>query len=61
MRRPPGLPPRDTPVGRSARAALRAPAGTAIRCGGDQLASRIVSQRDAAWIGAQFGAVDAKQ
>jgi hypothetical protein len=31
-----------------------------IRRGGDQLAFRIVSQRDAAWVGALFVAVDAK-
>ncbi|MET7988391.1 MULTISPECIES: DUF3344 domain-containing protein [unclassified Streptomyces] len=35
--------------------------GPGIRGGGDQLAFRIVSQRDAAWIGALFAAVDAKQ
>ncbi|MFF8530665.1 DUF3344 domain-containing protein [Streptomyces sp. NPDC015532] len=35
--------------------------GKGIRGGGDQLAFRIVSQRDAAWIGALFAAVDAKQ
>jgi hypothetical protein len=35
--------------------------GEGIRGGGDQLAFRIVSQRDAAWIGALFAAVDAKQ
>ncbi|MFF3610425.1 DUF3344 domain-containing protein [Streptomyces sp. NPDC002580] len=35
--------------------------GKGIRSGGDQLAFRIVSQRDAAWIGALFAAVDAKQ
>lgn len=32
-----------------------------IRRGGDQLAFRIVSQRDAAWVGALFVAVDAKK
>ncbi|WP_193241513.1 DUF3344 domain-containing protein [Streptomyces phaeolivaceus] len=31
-----------------------------IRHGGDQLAFRLVSQRDAAWVGALFVAVDAK-
>ncbi|MEH0624435.1 DUF3344 domain-containing protein [Streptomyces stelliscabiei] len=31
-----------------------------IRRGGDQLAFRLVSQRDAAWVGALFVAVDAK-
>ncbi|MFI0962233.1 DUF3344 domain-containing protein [Streptomyces sp. NPDC021080] len=35
--------------------------GKGIRGGGDQLAFRIVSQRDAAWVGALFAAVDAKQ
>ncbi|WP_201452524.1 DUF3344 domain-containing protein [Streptomyces sp. HM190] len=35
--------------------------GDGIRRGGDQLAFRIVSQRDAAWVGALFVAVDAKQ
>ncbi|MEU4168542.1 hypothetical protein AB0F46_16910 [Streptomyces sp. NPDC026665] len=35
--------------------------GKEIRGGGDQLAFRIVSQRDAAWVGALFAAVDAKQ
>jgi hypothetical protein len=35
--------------------------GKGIRRGGDQLAFRIVSQRDAAWVGALFAAVDAKQ
>ncbi|MDX3212979.1 DUF3344 domain-containing protein, partial [Streptomyces scabiei] len=34
--------------------------GDEIRHGGDQLAFRIVSQRDAAWVGALFVAVDAK-
>lgn len=34
--------------------------GDEIRRGGDQLAFRIVSQRDAAWVGALFVAVDAK-
>ncbi|KPI17706.1 hypothetical protein OK074_1727 [Actinobacteria bacterium OK074] len=33
----------------------------AVRGGGDQLALRLVSHRDAAWIGALFVAVDAKQ
>ena len=31
-----------------------------IQRGGDQLAFRLVSQRDAAWVGALFVAVDAK-
>ncbi|MFJ6831936.1 hypothetical protein [Streptomyces sp. NPDC091209] len=35
--------------------------GKGIRRGGDQLAFRIVSQRDAARVGALFAAVDAKQ
>ncbi|MFE9880056.1 DUF3344 domain-containing protein [Streptomyces sp. NPDC005784] len=35
--------------------------GKGIRPGGDQLTFRIVSQRDAAWVGALFAAVDAKQ
>ncbi|WP_330290884.1 DUF3344 domain-containing protein [Streptomyces sp. NBC_00576] len=35
--------------------------GTALRSGGDQLAFRLVSQRDAAWSGALFVAVDARQ
>ncbi|WP_225860689.1 hypothetical protein [Streptomyces triticiradicis] len=35
--------------------------GREIRAGGDQLAFRIVSQRDAAWFEALFAAVDAKQ
>ncbi|MFE4700398.1 hypothetical protein ACFRIC_25370 [Streptomyces sp. NPDC056738] len=35
--------------------------GKEIRAGGDQLAIRIVSQRDAAWVGALFAAVAAKQ
>ncbi|WP_055524102.1 hypothetical protein [Streptomyces graminilatus] len=35
--------------------------GTALRRGGDQLALRLVSQRDAAWTGALFVAVDARQ
>ncbi|MBW8737826.1 MAG: DUF3344 domain-containing protein [Streptomyces turgidiscabies] len=35
--------------------------GTALRRGGDQLAFRLVSQRDAAWAGALFVAVDARQ
>ncbi|MGW2780678.1 hypothetical protein ACWC3X_05415 [Streptomyces populi] len=35
--------------------------GKEIRGGGDQLAIRIVSQRDAAWVEALFAAVDAKQ
>jgi len=34
--------------------------GTALRRGGDQLAFRLVSQRDAAWAGALFVAVDAQ-
>ncbi|WP_328507171.1 DUF3344 domain-containing protein [Streptomyces sp. NBC_00391] len=34
--------------------------GDEIRRGGDQLAFRLVSQRDAAWVGALFVAVDAK-
>ncbi|MGW7205981.1 DUF3344 domain-containing protein [Streptomyces sp. NPDC054837] len=34
--------------------------GTALRPGGDQLAFRLVSQRDAAWTGALFVAVDAQ-
>lgn len=34
--------------------------GTALRPGGDQLAFRLVSQRDAAWAGALFVAVDAR-
>ncbi|MDX3753576.1 DUF3344 domain-containing protein [Streptomyces sp. AK08-02] len=34
---------------------------TALRRGGDQLAFRLVSQRDAAWAGALFVAVDARQ
>ncbi|MEU1037163.1 DUF3344 domain-containing protein [Streptomyces sp. NPDC005551] len=35
--------------------------GTALRRGGDHLAFRLVAQRDAAWAGALFVAVDAKQ
>ncbi|WP_406126359.1 DUF3344 domain-containing protein [Streptomyces sp. NBC_00989] len=35
--------------------------GKALRPGGDQLAFRLVSQRDAAWFGALFVAVDAQQ
>ncbi|WP_406837342.1 hypothetical protein ACICHK_15345 [Streptomyces sp. AHU1] len=35
--------------------------GREIRAAGDQLAFRIVSQRDAAWVEALFAAVDAKQ
>ena len=35
--------------------------GTALRRGGDQPAFRLVSQRDAAWAGALFVAVDARQ
>ncbi|NEA61424.1 DUF3344 domain-containing protein [Streptomyces sp. SID12488] len=35
--------------------------GTALRRGGDQLAFRLVCQRDAAWAGALFVAVDARQ
>ncbi|MFJ3226977.1 DUF3344 domain-containing protein [Streptomyces sp. NPDC086783] len=35
--------------------------GTALRRGGDQLAFRLVAQQDAAWAGALFVAVDAKQ
>ena len=35
--------------------------GDEIPLGGDQLAFRIVSQRDAAWVGALFVAVEAKQ
>jgi hypothetical protein len=35
--------------------------GKALRPGGDQLAFRLVSQRDAAWCGALFVAVDAQQ
>mgnify|MGYP001057664438 FL=1 len=35
--------------------------GPALRGGGDQLAVRLVSQRDAAWAGALFVAVDAQQ
>ncbi|MEU6376627.1 DUF3344 domain-containing protein [Streptomyces sp. NPDC046909] len=35
--------------------------GKALRPGGDQLAFRLVSQRDAAWAGALFVAVDAQQ
>ncbi|MFJ2902960.1 DUF3344 domain-containing protein [Streptomyces sp. NPDC087212] len=34
---------------------------TALRGGGDQLAFRLVSQRDAAWAGVLFAAVDAPQ
>jgi hypothetical protein len=33
----------------------------ALRRGGDQLVFRLVAQRDAAWVGALFVAVDAKQ
>ncbi|MFG2477310.1 hypothetical protein [Streptomyces fagopyri] len=35
--------------------------GTEFRLGGDQLAVRLVSQRDAAWVGALFAAVDAQR
>ncbi|MET7570767.1 DUF3344 domain-containing protein [Streptomyces sp. NPDC005492] len=35
--------------------------GKALRSGGDQVAFRLVSQRDAAWFGALFVAVDAQQ
>ncbi|MES5820997.1 DUF3344 domain-containing protein [Streptomyces sp. RG80] len=35
--------------------------GKALRAGGDQLAFRLVSQRDAAWAGALFVAVDAQK
>ncbi|MGW1213717.1 DUF3344 domain-containing protein [Streptomyces sp. NPDC002499] len=35
--------------------------GSALRRGGDQLAFRLVSQRDAAWAGVLFAAVDAQQ
>ncbi|MFJ6387419.1 DUF3344 domain-containing protein [Streptomyces sp. NPDC091972] len=35
--------------------------GNALRHGGDHLAFRLVSQRDAAWAGALFVAVDARQ
>ncbi|MFJ9374089.1 DUF3344 domain-containing protein [Streptomyces sp. NPDC101455] len=35
--------------------------GKALRPGGDQLAFRLVSHRDAAWFGALFVAVDAQQ
>ncbi|WP_030600868.1 DUF3344 domain-containing protein [Streptomyces fulvoviolaceus] len=35
--------------------------GMALRPGGDQLALRLVSQRDAAWAGALFVTVDAKK
>ncbi|MFJ2826933.1 DUF3344 domain-containing protein [Streptomyces sp. NPDC087263] len=35
--------------------------GKGIRRGGDQLTFRLVSQRDTAWVGALFTAVDAKQ
>ncbi|MEU6356320.1 DUF3344 domain-containing protein [Streptomyces sp. NPDC047072] len=35
--------------------------GKALRSGGDQLAFRLVSQRDAAWAGALFVAVDARK
>jgi hypothetical protein len=35
--------------------------GKGIHGGGDQSAFRIVSQRDTAWVGARFAAVDAKQ
>ncbi|MFK0168216.1 DUF3344 domain-containing protein [Streptomyces sp. NPDC090306] len=35
--------------------------GKALRRGGDQLAFRLVSQRDAAWAGALFVAVDARK
>ncbi|MFJ9894985.1 DUF3344 domain-containing protein [Streptomyces sp. NPDC091280] len=35
--------------------------GKALRPGGDQLAFRLVCQRDAAWFGALFVAVDAQQ
>jgi hypothetical protein len=35
--------------------------GKALRRGGDQLAFRLVSQRDAAWAGVLFVAVDAQQ
>ncbi|MFF3662073.1 hypothetical protein [Streptomyces olivochromogenes] len=35
--------------------------GSEIRGGGDQLGIRLVSQRDAAWVGALLGAVDAQQ
>ncbi|MFD8423484.1 hypothetical protein [Streptomyces sp. NPDC059466] len=34
---------------------------TEFRLGGDQLAVRLVSQRDAAWVGALFAAVDAQR
>lgn len=34
--------------------------GNALRRGGDQLAFRLVSQRDAAWAGALFVALDAQ-
>ncbi|QFZ76276.1 hypothetical protein GFH48_26105 [Streptomyces fagopyri] len=32
-----------------------------FRSGGDQLGVRLVSQRDAAWVGALFAAVDAQR
>lgn len=35
--------------------------GSEIRGGGDQLGVRLVSQRDAAWVGALLAAVDAQQ
>ncbi|MEU1531207.1 hypothetical protein [Streptomyces fagopyri] len=35
--------------------------GTEFRSGGDQLGVRLVSQRDAAWVGALFAAVDAQR
>ncbi|MGW3631383.1 hypothetical protein ACWD7F_14625 [Streptomyces sp. NPDC005122] len=34
---------------------------TEFRFGGDQLTVRLVSQRDAAWVGALFAAVDAQR
>lgn len=60
--------PRDAPAERVPRYAntpghdsdVRGP-GTEFRSGGDQLGVRLVSQRDAAWVGALFAAVDAQR
>ncbi|MFJ5267651.1 hypothetical protein [Streptomyces sp. NPDC088358] len=64
----PGHTPGDTPAARVPRSSN--PPGydsaalgqnTEFRLGGDQLTVRLVSQRDAAWVGALFAAVDAQR
>ncbi|MEU0033401.1 hypothetical protein [Streptomyces sp. NPDC006333] len=64
----PGNAPGDVPAARVPRSsnppghdsAVHGP-DTEFRLGGDQLTVQLVSQRDAAWVGALFAAVDAQR